>query len=100
MVCLAISIIICPISYIVEQTHRPKEVTQMAKKQQSTQQPSREVGGQKDKRTWDTPSRPITPIPADTPAQPEPKPAQPAPEPAKPAQPAKPVSDPQSSTKK
>ena len=60
----------------------------MAKKQQSTQQPSREVVIQKEKRTWDTPSIPITPTPADPPSQPTPKPAdppsQPAPKPADP----------------
>ena len=63
----------------------------MAKNQKSTQQPSREVVIQKEKRTWDTPSLPITPTPAgsvppDTPTQPAPKPAdtpsQPAPKPA------------------
>lgn len=63
----------------------------MAKEKKSTQQPSKEVDGQKINRSWDTPSRPITPTPAgsvspDTPAQPAPKPtdtpAQPAPKPA------------------
>lgn len=75
----------------------------MAKKQQSTQQPSRKVGGQEEKRSWDTPSRPITPTPAgsvspDTPTQP---PAQPTPTPTQPTQPsAQPVSDPKPSTEK
>ncbi len=93
MICLAISIIICPISYIVEQTHRPEEATQMAKKQQSTQQPNKEVGGQRGKRTWDTPSTPITPtdMPANpvgapaestTPEQSTDPPVQPTPKPA------------------
>ena len=100
ILCLAISIIICPISYIVEKTLGPKEVTQMAKKQQSTQQPSRKVGGQEEKRSWDTPSPPITPTPAGTPAQPPTQPVQPTQQPAQPTQPpAQPVSDSQSSTK-
>ena len=74
----------------------------MAKKPQSTQQPSRKVGGQEEKRSWDTPSRPITPTPADTappntPTQPAQQPAQPAQQPTEqPAQPA----NPQSSTEK
>ena len=89
----------CPnysISYIAEKTLEPKEVTQMAKKQQPTQQTSRKVAGQEEKRSWDTPSRPITPTPAgsvppETPAQPPAQPTQP---------PAQPTPDPQSSTKK
>jgi len=94
--CLILSIIICPISYIAEKTLEPKEVTQMAKKQQPTQQTSRKVAGQEEKRSWDTPSRPITPTPAgsvppETPAQPPAQPTQP---------PAQPTPDPQSSTKK
>ena len=102
--CLILSIIICPISYIVEKTCGPKEVTQMAKKQQSAQQPSRNVGGREEKRSWDTPSRPITPtpvkptgtVPSDTPA---PAPIQPTPVPTQPA-PAEPVSNPKPSTEK
>ena len=75
------------------------QATQMAKKQQSTQQPSRKVGGQEEKRSWDTPSRPITPTPADTP-QPPAQPVPPTQQPTQPVQPpAQPVSDPQSSTK-
>ena len=63
----------------------------MAKEKKSTQQPSKKVDRQKINRSWDTPSRPITPTPAgsvppDTPTQPAPKPAdtpaQPAPKPA------------------
>ena len=71
----------------------------MAKKQQSTQQPSRKPGTEKNERLWDTPARPITPTPANTPAQP---PAQPAPETVQPpAQPpAQPAPKPQSSTEK
>ena len=99
--CLILSIIICPISYIVEKTYGPKEVTQMAKKQQSTQQPNR--GGREEKRSWDTPSRPITPTPvkpagtvsSDPPTS---APTQPTPVPTQP--PAKPASDPQSGTEK
>ena len=99
-ICLVISVIICPISYIVEKTLGPKEVTQMAKKQQSTQQTSRKV----EKGTWDTPSRPITPTPAtappNTPGQPAQQPA-PAQQPTQPAQqPAQPTTDPQSTTQK
>lgn len=101
---LILSIVICPISYIVESTLGPKEVTQMAKKQQSTQQPSKNVGGREEKRSWDTPSRPITPtpvkpvgtVPSDTPA---PAPTQPTSVPTQPA-PAEPVSDPKPSTGK
>ena len=37
---LSLSIVFCSISYITEKTLGQKEVTQMAKKQQSTQQPS------------------------------------------------------------
>ena len=75
----------------------------MAKKQQSTQQPNRKVGGQKEKRSWDPPSRPITPTPADTappntPGQPAQQPTQPAQQPAE--QPAQPTANPQSSTEK
>ena len=73
----------------------------MVKKQQSTQQPSRKVGGREEKRSWDTPSRPITPtpvkptgpVPSDTPAPTQPKPA--------PTQsPAEPTSAPKPSPKK
>ena len=95
---LILGIIICPTSYILENTLESKEVTQMAKKQQSTQQPSRKDGEQKNERLWNTPARPITPTP-DPPAQP---PAQPAQPPAQPPaeQPAPPASNPESSTKK
>ena len=102
--CLILSLVICPISYIVEKTRGPKEVTQMAKNRQSTQQPSRRVSGQEGKRSWDTPSRPITPTPADTappnntPGQPAQQPTQPAQQPAE--QPAQPTTTPQSSTEK
>ena len=100
--CLILSIIICPISYIVEKTCGSKEVTQMAKKQQSTQQPSR--GGREEKRSWDTPSRPITPTPAKPvgaipPDPPAPEPTQPTPVPTQPT-PAKPAPDPKPSTEK
>ena len=55
----------------------------MAKKQQPTQQTSRKVAGQEEKRSWDTPSRPITPTPAgsvppETPTQPPAQPTQPS----------------------
>ena len=77
------------------------EVTQMAKNQQSTQQASR--GGREEKRSWDTPSRPITPTPvkpagtvsSDPPTS---APTQPTPVPTQP--PAKPASDPQSGAEK
>ena len=62
----------------------------MAKKQQATQQPNRKVGGQERKRSWDTPSLPITPTPADT-APPN--------TPAQPAQPAKPEQQPSTEKK-
>ena len=73
----------------------------MAKKQQPTQQPSRKVGGQVEKRSWDTPSRPITPTRPDPPTQPAPAPDQPAPtQPVPtPTQPV-PAPDPQPSTDK
>ena len=73
----------------------------MAKKQQPTQQPSRKVGGQEEKRSWDTPSRPITPTRPDPPTQPAPAPDQPAPtQPVPtPTQPV-PAPDPQPSTEK
>ena len=63
----------------------------MAEKQQSTRQPSRKVGVQEEKRSWDTPSRPITPTPAgtappNTPAQPT-QSAKPEQQPAQPAKP-------------
>ena len=87
---LILSIVICPASYIVEKTHGPKEVTQMAKKQQSTQQPSRNTGREKNERLWDTPARPITPTPATAPsntsAPPAQPPAQPEQQPAQPEQ--------------
>ena len=52
----------------------------MAKKKKLTQQPRKKNDLQKINKSWDTPSRPITPTPAgsvppDTPAQPAPKPA-------------------------
>ena len=78
----------------------------MDKKRQSTQQPSRRVSGQEEKRSWDTPSRPITPTPADTappntPGQPAQQPTQPAQQPSQPSQqPAQPTPNPQSSTEK
>lgn len=102
-ICLALSIVICPVSYITEKTLEPKEVTQMAKKQQSTQQPSKKVGSRED-RSWDTPSRPITPTPAGTPIQPtqptQPQPTQPTqPQPTQP-QPTQPEAKPQPSPKK
>ena len=80
---LILSIVICPISYIVESSLGPKEVKQVSKKQQSTQQPSKKVG-RREERSSNKPSRPITPTPIDTPA-PAPAPAKPAPAPAKPA---------------
>ena len=99
--CLILSIVICPISYIVEKTCGPKEVIQMAKKQQSTQQSSKKVSGGEEKRSWDTPSTPITPtppgaVPPDAPTQP---PAQPTQPPAQPA-PTQPAPDPKPSTEK
>ena len=36
----------------------------MAKEKKSTQQPSKKGDGQRINRSWDTPSRPITPTPA------------------------------------
>ena len=57
----------------------------MAKEKKSTQQPNKKVDRQRINKSWDTPSRPITPTPAgsvppdkpaksaDTPAQPRPK---------------------------
>lgn len=102
MFCLALSILFCSISYITEKTLGPKEVTQVAKKQQSTQQPSRNVGKERNEKLWDTPARPITPTPADTPAQPPAQPAQPSAQPAPETvqPPAQPTPDPQSSTEK
>ena len=102
---LLIGIVICPISYIYEKSVEPKEVKQMAKKQQSTQQPIRTVGTEKNERLWDMPSRPITPTPDTTPpAQPATQPTQPAQPvqpPAQPTQPAaEPAANPQSSTEK
>ena len=91
---LILSIVICPISYIVESTLGPKEVTQMAKKQQSTRQPSRTV--RREERSSNKPARPITPTPADTPTQP---PAQPVQPPAQPT-PTQPTPDPKPSTEK
>lgn len=76
----------------------------MAKRRQSTQQPSKIIDGPKINKSWDTPSRPITPTPAntgpsDTPAQPQP--AKSAPESAKPVEePTQPAPKPQSGTKK
>lgn len=101
MICLAVGIVICPISYIVEKTFGPKEVKQMAKKQQSTQQPDGKTGKDRNERLWDTPSRPITPTPntpsPNTPAQPLVEPTQPTQQPPPPAEPA---SDPKPSTEK
>ena len=70
----------------------------MAKEKKSTQQPSKKVDGQKINRSWDTPSRPITPTPADsvppdTPAKPQPAP-KPADTPAKPQPAPKPADTP------
>ena len=93
---LILSIVICPISYIVENRFGAKEVTQMAKKPQSTRQPSREVVRPEESR-WNKPSRPITP----TPAEPAPAPTEPAPAPTEPAPaPAEPAPDPKPSTEK
>ena len=97
MFCLALSIVFCSISYITEKTLGPKEVKQMAKKQQSTQQPSRKEGEQQNEKLWDTPARPITPTPAQQPAQPPAQP--PAQQPSQPAQPAKPVQQPSTEKK-
>lgn len=72
----------------------------MAKKQQSTQPLSGKTGAEKNERLWDTPARPITPTPADTPAQPPAQPAQPAQPVPETVQPAQPESKPQSSTEK
>ena len=69
----------------------------MAKKQQSTQQPSRKEGEQQNEKLWDTPARPITPTPAQQPAQPPAQP--PAQQPSQPAQPAKPVQQPSTEKK-
>ena len=76
----------------------------MAKKQQPTQQRNRKVGAEKNERSWDTPSRPITPTPAGTVSPNMPgQPGQPAQQPAKPeqqpAQPAKPEQQPSSEKK-
>ena len=105
MFCLALSIVFCSISYITEKTLEPKEAIQVAKKQPSTQQPSRNTGGEKKERLWDTPARPITPTPAGSvpPETPTQQPAQqPAPETGQqPAQqPAQPAPDPKPSTEK
>ena len=91
---LILSIVICPISYIVESSLGPKEVKQVSKKQQSTQQPSRKVVRPEENR-WNKPSRPITP----TPAEPTPAPTEPAPAPTQPA-PTQPAPDPKPSTEK
>ena len=94
---LILSIVICPASYIVEKTLEPKEVIQVAKKQQSIQQPSRKEGEQQNEKLWDTPARPITPTPAQQPAQPPAQP--PAQQPSQPAQPAKPEQQPSTEKK-
>ena len=94
---LILSIVICPISYVVENTLGPKEVKQMSKKPRSTEQPSRKVV-QPGENRWNKPSSPITPTPADPPAEPTPAPTEPATEPA-PA-PAEPAPDPKPSTEK
>lgn len=73
----------------------------MAKEKKSTQQTSKKVDRQKINRSWDTPSRPITPTPANTGAsdtREQPQPTQPEAQRTQP--PAKPTSNPQSSTKK
>ena len=80
--CLALGIIFCSVSYITEKTLGPKEVTQVGKKQQATQQPSRNIGKERDEKLWDTPARPITP----TPAQPAQEPGQPSAQPAQESQ--------------
>ena len=72
----------------------------MAKKQQSTQQPSSKTGGEKNERLWDTPARPITPTPDTTPSNTTVHPPQPA-QPAQPEHtPAQTPSNPQPSTEK
>ena len=53
----------------------------MAKKQQSTQQPSRKTGTEKNERLWDTPARPITPTPNTPEQQPAQQPTQQPPQP-------------------
>ena len=102
MFCLSLSMVFCSISYITEKTIAAKE-EKMAKKQQSTQQPSSKTATEKNERLWDTPARPITPTPdtapPNTPAQP-PQPAQ-SPQPAQPEQtPAQPPSNSQPRTEK
>lgn len=67
------------------------EAIQMYKRK-SAQKRSKKVDGEKINRSWDTPSRPITPtpkhtVPSDSPVQPT-------------QQPTKPDPNPQSSTKK
>ena len=106
MFCLALSIVFCSISYITEKTLGPMEVKKVAKKQQSTQQPNRKVGEEKNERLWDTPARPITPTPdtapSNTPAQPAhpaQQPAKPEQQPAQPAQPAQPEQQPSTEKK-
>ncbi len=72
----------------------------MAKKQQSTQQPSSKTGTEKNERLWDTPARPITPTPAGTvPPNTPVQPAQPAKPEQQPAQPAKPEQQPSTGKK-
>ena len=72
----------------------------MSKKPQSTQQPSRKVVRPEESR-WNKPSRPITPTPAEPPAEPAPAPTEPAPAPTEPAPaPAEPAPDPKPSTEK
>ena len=72
----------------------------MAKKQQSTQQPSSKTGGEKNERLWDTPARPITPTPDTAPSNTTAQPPQPA-QPAQPEHtPAQTPSNPQPSTEK
>ena len=96
--CLTLSILVCPTSYILEKTLAPKEVTQMAKKHQSTQQTKQKVGGEREERLWDTPTPPITPTPADTPVQ---QPTQPVQQLAQPVQqPAQPDPKPKSNPEK
>lgn len=56
----------------------------MSKEKKPTQQPNKKVDRQRINKSWDTPSRPITPTPAgsdapDKPAKPAKPPAQPSP---------------------
>ena len=100
---LILSIVICPTSYIYEKSLGPKEVKEMAKKQQSNQQTSEKVGVEKNERLWNTPARPITPTPDTAPSNTTVQPPQPAqsPQPAQPEQtPAQPPPNSQPSREK